>query len=90
MGGMASPLQGLRVKVDKQGRLVLPHAVREGFVSSPGELVLFRTPEGLLLQPSTDPGTVRIADDGLPILSLNRTVTNAEVLAAIDGERSER
>ena len=89
MGGMASPL-GFRVRVDKQGRLVLPQHLREGLVDPPGEVFLTRTPEGLLVQPTTGAGTVRIADDGLPVLDLDRMVTNSEVLAAMDAERGSR
>lgn len=90
MGGMASPSREFRVKVDKQGRLVLPQHLREGLVDPPGEVLLSRTPEGLLVQPTTGAGTVRIAEDGLPVLDLDRVVTNAEVLAAIDAERGSR
>ncbi len=64
--------------------------MREGFVTVPGELVLTRTSNGLLLEPLTATGTVVVADDGLPVLALDRVVTNAEVLAGIDGDRSER
>ncbi|HUQ64234.1 MAG TPA: hypothetical protein VM121_10810 [Acidimicrobiales bacterium] len=87
---MASPSARFRARVDKQGRLVLPQHLREGLVDVPGEVVLSRTPDGLLVQPATGAGTVRIADDGLPVLELDRVVSNAEVLAAIDAERSER
>lgn len=87
---MASPSASFRARVDKQGRLVLPQQLREGLVDVPGEVVLSRTPDGLLVQPATGAGTVRIADDGLPVLQLDRVVSNAEVLAAIDAERGER
>ena len=90
MGGMASPSQPTRVRVDRQGRLVLPQRLREGLVDAPGEVLLTMTPDGLLLQPATGAGTVRIADDGLPVLDIERLITNAEVLAAIDTERGRR
>lgn len=90
MGGMASPSGSLRVRVDKQGRLVLPQQLREGLVDVPGEVLLLRTPDGLLVTPATGTGTVRIAEDGLPVLDLDRVVTNAEVLAALDAERTHR
>jgi len=86
---MASP-STVRVRVDKQGRLVLPQQLRDGLVETPGELLLRRTPDGLLLSPITGQGSLRIADDGLPVLDLDRPVTNAEVLAAIDDERRDR
>lgn len=87
MDGMASPQ---RVRVDKQGRLVLPQRLREEFMDVPGELLLERTAEGLLLRPVQAATRVRIADDGLPVLDVDRLVTNEEMLAAIDRERGER
>ena len=89
MDAMASPSE-IRVKVDKQGRLVLPQQLREGVVDAPGSVLLSRTPDGLLLRPLTGAGTVRVAKDGLPVLDLDRRVTNAEVLAALDEQRSSR
>lgn len=38
----------------------------------------------------TTAGKVGVAADGLPVLELGRRVTNDEVLAAVDRERSER
>ncbi len=90
MGAMASPFNEVRVKVDRQGRLVLPHALRDGVVTVPGEVVLIRTADGLLLRPTTAVGKLKTAKDGLPVLALEVTITNAEVLAAIAAERSER
>lgn len=89
IGGMASPSPVL-VRVDQQGRLVLPLPLRAGFVDTPGELLLQRIPEGLLLTPATGQGSLRVAKDGLPVLELGRAVTNAEVVAAIDDERRGR
>lgn len=73
-----------------QGGLVLPQQLREGLVDVPGEVVLSRTPDGLLIQPATGAGALHITDDGLPVLELDRAVSNAEVLAAIDADRGER
>jgi bifunctional DNA-binding transcriptional regulator/antitoxin component of YhaV-PrlF toxin-antitoxin module len=87
MGAMASPL---RVHVDKQGRLVLPQRLREDLVDVPGDVLLERTADGVLLRAIRGPSSVRLADDGLPVLDLDRAVTNEEVLAAIDRERGER
>jgi bifunctional DNA-binding transcriptional regulator/antitoxin component of YhaV-PrlF toxin-antitoxin module len=87
---MASPSRPVRVRVDRQGRLVLPQQMRDGIVDTPGELLLRRTPDGLLLSPVTGHGSVRIAEDGLPVLDLDRPVTNAEVLAGIEDERRNR
>jgi bifunctional DNA-binding transcriptional regulator/antitoxin component of YhaV-PrlF toxin-antitoxin module len=85
---MASP--SIRVKVDKQGRLVLPHALREGLVDVPGEVLVTPSSDGLLIEPASDRGRVRVADDGMPVLDIGRTVTNAEVLAALDAARDSR
>lgn len=87
MGGMATPS---RVRIDRQGRIVLPQHIRDGLVEVPGELILELTPDGVLLRPLTTNAVVRIAGDGLPVISVGRPVTNDEVLAAIDAERSNR
>lgn len=89
MDGVASPLT-VTVHVDKQGRLVLPQRLREELVEVPGEVLLERTAEGVLLRSLHAPTHVRQADDGLPVLDLGRSVTNDEVLAAIDRERGGR
>jgi bifunctional DNA-binding transcriptional regulator/antitoxin component of YhaV-PrlF toxin-antitoxin module len=78
------------VHVDKQGRLVLPQHVREELVDVPGDVLLEWTPDGVLLRAVHGPTSVRLAADGLPVLDLDRPVTNEEVLAAIDRERGER
>lgn len=86
---MASPSRTI-VKLDRQGRLVLPLAMREGFVNTPGELWVTVTPDGLLLQPTTAAARVDTGADGLPLLTLDRPVSNDEVLAALDAERADR
>lgn len=80
----------MRVRVDRQGRLVLPQHLREGLVTVPGEVILHRTPDGVLIGPTAAAATVRTAEDGLPVLVLDRPVTNDETLGAIDAERSGR
>lgn len=88
---MASPLMARIVKVDKQGRAVIPQDLREGLVTAPGEVIAVRTDEGVLLRPATDrDSVVAVADDGLPVLHLKRSVTNDEVLAALDADRQAR
>lgn len=89
MDAMASPWS-VRVRIDAQGRMVLPRELREEIVSVPGEIILRRTPDGLLLTSAMDAGVLRQGEDGLPVLSLHRPVGNAEVLDAIDRERAER
>ncbi|MGQ0776350.1 MAG: hypothetical protein ACT4NY_18310 [Pseudonocardiales bacterium] len=79
-----------RVKVDGHGRMVLPKWLRRHLVEVPGEVALRRTPDGVLLTPVTTAGQVDQGSDGLPVLRLGRSVSNDEVLAAIDDERSGR
>ena len=88
MGAMESP--SLRIRVDAQGRMVLPRRLREDIVTTPGELVVRRVAEGLLLTSTPTAGVVSTGTDGLPVLHLGRNVTNNEVLAALDRERVER
>jgi hypothetical protein len=90
MDGMKSPSGSVRVRVDAQGRMVLPSGLREEVVSTPGEVLVRRTADGLLLTAAETPGTVRVGDDGFPVLSIGRRVGNDEVLAAIEKERADR
>lgn len=85
---MKSP-SPVRVRVDAQGRMVLPRALRDDVVSAPGEVLIRRTPEGLVLSPVTTLGEVEFGTDGLPTLRLGRRVTNDEVIDALDRERAE-
>lgn len=86
---MASPSSERIVKVDRQGRAVIPQELREGLVTPPGEVIAVRTQEGVLLRAMPEsPGTVATADDGLPVLRLQRPVTNDEVLSALDADSS--
>ena len=87
---MDSPSDRVRVKVDRQGRLVLPLWLRRGFITAPGEVVLRRTADGVLLTPVAAAGDVEQAADGLPVLRLGRRVTNDEVIDAVANERAGR
>ncbi len=87
---MTVPSMVIRVKVDRQGRMVLPKGLRQELGADPGELALQRTPEGVLLSAVTPTGQVEVAPDGLPRLRLARTVTNDEVLQGIDADRANR
>ncbi|HET8929374.1 MAG TPA: hypothetical protein VFN21_01830 [Acidimicrobiales bacterium] len=86
---MKSP-SSVRVRVDAQGRMVLPRGMREDVVTPPGEVLVRRTPEGLVLSQIPSEGNAEIGSDGLPVLHLGRRVTNEEVLDALDRERAER
>lgn len=79
-----------RVRIDGQGRMVLPKWLRRELGADPGEVGVRRTAEGVLLTPVTPVGEVQDAADGFPVLRLGRPVSNAEVLDAIDEERSRR
>jgi bifunctional DNA-binding transcriptional regulator/antitoxin component of YhaV-PrlF toxin-antitoxin module len=88
MDAMNSP--STRVKVDGQGRMVLPKWLRQEIVATPGEVMLRRTPDGVLLVPVPTGGEVLQAADGLPMLTLSRPVSNDHVIAAIAHERADR
>jgi bifunctional DNA-binding transcriptional regulator/antitoxin component of YhaV-PrlF toxin-antitoxin module len=79
-----------RVRVDAQGRMVLPRAVRDELLRVPGEVLVRRTADGWLMTGAESEGTISEGDDGLPVLTIGRPVTNAEVLDAIDQERADR
>ena len=86
---MKSP-STVRVRVDAQGRMVLPRGMREDVVSVPGEVLVRRTPEGLVVSQVPSAGEVTVGPDGFPVLRVGRRVTNDEVLDANDRERAER
>lgn len=69
---------------------MLPRGMREDVVSTPGEVLVHRTPDGLIISPVATAGEVEVGADGLPLLRLGRQVTNDEVLDALDRERAER
>jgi hypothetical protein len=70
--------------------MVLPRGVREEIVTVPGDVLLRRTADGLLLTAAQAPATLTDGDDGLPVLSVGRPVSNAEILHAIEQGRSDR
>lgn len=70
--------------------MVLPQWARRELVTTPGEVVLRRTPDGVLLTPVATAAAVEQAPDGLPVLKLGRPVSNDEVIAAIGEHRAER
>ena len=80
----------MMVRVDRQGRLVLPAPWRDELTTTPGEVVMTHTEDGLLITAVPAQGEVTAGADGLPMLRLGRNVTNADVIAAIDAERGHR
>lgn len=82
-----------RVRVDAQGRVVIPRRVRERMgIPDGGELELVETPEGVLLERPRVEAWVEIAEDGLPVIrtSGERRITNDETVAAIHAIRDGR
>jgi hypothetical protein len=69
---------------------VLPRGLREDVVTAPGEVLLRRTPDGLLVTPAEIDGAIRYGKDGLPVLTIGGPVSNDEVLHAIEAERADQ
>ena len=82
----------VQIKVDQQGRIVIPLVERERLgVAKGGTLELIATSEGVLLE-RRRPASIRTANDGLPILTLDdvEQVSNEESIDAIHEERERR
>lgn len=80
------------VKVDAQGRVVIPQAERERLgMSEGGALELVSTPEGVLLERRRR-ATVTLDDSGLPVVSVDDlgSVPNTESVEAIHAQRDAR
>ena len=80
------------VKLDAQGRVVIPQAERERLgLHDGGALELVSTPEGILLERRRQ-ATVTAGEDGLPLVTLDDvdTVSNADATDAIHAQREER
>jgi AbrB family looped-hinge helix DNA binding protein len=80
------------VKVDAQGRVVIPQVERERLgLPAGGALELVSTPEGVLLERRRQ-ATVTSGDDGLPLVTLDDagTVSNVDAIQAIHDQRDDR
>lgn len=80
------------VKLDAQGRVVIPQAERERLgLPDGGALELMSTPEGVLLERRRR-ATVSSGEDGLPQVTLDdvETVSNADAIQAIHVHRDDR
>lgn len=80
------------VKVDAQGRVVIPQAERERLgLPDGGALELVPTPEGVLLERRRK-AAVTTGEDGLPLVTLDDvdTVSNVEAVEALHAQRDER
>lgn len=81
---MATP-----VKVDPQGRVVIPQSERDRLgVRDGGSLELVSVPEGVLLE-SRHRATVTTAPDGLPLVTIEdlAMVSNEDAVEAIHRQR---
>lgn len=79
----------VQVKVDKQGRVVIPLRERERLgVADGGILELVATAEGVLLERHRQ-ADVRIAGDDLPVISIRdfEPLSNEDSVGAIHRER---
>lgn len=82
----------VQIKVDQQGRIVIPLVERERLgVAKGGTLELIATSDGVLLE-RRRPASIRTANDGLPIVTLDdvEQVSNEESIDAIHEERERR
>jgi AbrB family looped-hinge helix DNA binding protein len=83
----------MRTQVDTAGRLVIPLPLRRllGLVDG-GEVDLEATGDGLLIRRLEGSASVSSDDEGLPVVRLGGvgTVSNEEVLDAIEADRSVR
>lgn len=80
------------VRVDRQGRVVIPQAERERLgLSAGGTLELVPTPEGILLERRRR-STMVIGEDGLPLVTLDDVgqVSNVDAIDGIHHEREHR
>lgn len=80
------------VKVDAQGRVVIPQTERERLgLADGGALELVSTPEGVLLERRRQ-ATVTSGEDGLPMVTLDDagTVNNVDATQAIHDQRGDR
>lgn len=77
------------VKVDAQGRVVIPQAERERLgLPEGGALELVSTPEGVLLERRRR-ASVSVGDDGVPQVHIDDldVVTNDEAIEALHQQR---
>ncbi|QBI21161.1 hypothetical protein ER308_17340 [Egibacter rhizosphaerae] len=79
------------VKVDAQGRVVIPRAERERLgLSEGGALELISTPEGVLLERRRG-ATVTSDEEGLPSVTIDDlgTVSSADAVEALHAQRDD-
>ncbi|QBI18500.1 hypothetical protein ER308_02230 [Egibacter rhizosphaerae] len=82
-------MMSITVKVDPQGRVVIPQTERERLgLSDGGALELVSTPEGVLLERRRR-ATVTVDESGLPLVTVDEleTVSNATTVEAIHAQR---
>ena len=82
----------ITVRVDAQGRVVIPQAERERLgLPAGGALELVSTPEGVLLERRRQ-ATITSDADGLPMVTLEDvgTVSNIDATEALHDQRDDR
>lgn len=83
----------MRTTVDRSGRLVIPLAFRRLLgLAGGGEVELESTGDGLLIRRVAGAASVGTDEEGLPVVHLEgvQTVTNEEVLEALQADRDAR
>lgn len=89
---MLGTLMAVTVKVDAQGRVVIPLAERRRLgLADGGTIELVPTPEGVLLE-RRNRASVTTEPDGMPVITLEspEEVANADAVDAIHTQRDDR
>jgi bifunctional DNA-binding transcriptional regulator/antitoxin component of YhaV-PrlF toxin-antitoxin module len=85
----------ITVPIDKQGRLVLPRAIRERLglpAGQEGRLRLWESADRVMIEAEPRQSRIDTGDDGMPVLHVAGLgeVDNDAVLAAIHRDRDTR
>jgi bifunctional DNA-binding transcriptional regulator/antitoxin component of YhaV-PrlF toxin-antitoxin module len=85
----------ITVSIDKQGRLVLPRAIRERLglpAGREGRLRVWESADGVMIEAEPRPSRIDTGDDGMPVLHVAGLgeIGNDAVLAAIHRDRDTR
>ena len=85
----------ITVPIDKQGRLVLPRAIRERLglpAGQEGRLRVWESADGVMIEAEPRQSRIDTGDDGMPVLHVANLgeIDNDVVLAAIHRDRDTR